>query len=81
MIDLSKVTRFELIHHTPCTGCGGEGRQRIEGQGGDFECPVCHGMGTIGREIIFHDVSKKIEASLQDDDRTLKIFIKEREKE
>lgn len=30
------------------------------------------------RTVIFHDPNKEIELSLQDDNRTLKIFIKER---
>lgn len=76
--DLDKVTRLELIDHTKCESCYGTGRQRIEGQPGDFECPSCHGLGSNGRTVVFIDGRKQIETSLQDDGRTLKIFISKR---
>jgi DnaJ-class molecular chaperone len=78
MSNLQDVTRLEIIDHTKCDSCDGSGRAHIEGQTGDFECPVCHGMGMSGREIIFHNPSNRIEASLQDDGRTLKFFIEKR---
>lgn len=83
---LSKITRFEIIDHTPCTNCDGSGHvltptDSAAGQSIAFnkECDKCHGMGTKGREVIFWDAYKQIEASVQDDGKTLKIFISRRE--
>ncbi len=76
--ELANVTRFEIIHHTDCDACFGSGRIRIEGQETTLECPACHGGGFRGREFVFDDQGRRIEASIQDDGRTLKIFIKER---
>jgi len=75
---LEDVTRLEIIHHDICESCKGSGQIHIEGQDMHFECPACHGAGVTGRDVIFHNSSKQIEASLQDDGRTLKIFVKER---
>lgn len=76
---LDKVTRLELINHTACDSCKGAGIIHIEGQDARFECPACHGAGFTGREVVFFDENKQIKASLQDDGRTLKIFIDKRE--
>lgn len=76
---LQNVTRLETVDHSACTNCTGSGRIEIAGQRGQLECPVCHGIGSMGRSVVFFDSNKRIELSLQDDDRTLKIFIKERE--
>tara|TARA_B100001245_G_C22890259_1_gene428683 strand:- start:1847 stop:2089 length:243 start_codon:yes stop_codon:yes gene_type:complete len=73
--DLSKVTRLEVIDHTACPSCKGTGRIDVEGAFKGLECPACHGTTAIGRQVILNDPSKKIEGSLQDDGRTLKIFI------
>lgn len=78
-IDVSDVTRLEIVNHTNCDSCRGSGRMHIEGQPGDFECPACHGTGMTGREVIFHNQHKQIELSLQDDGKTLKVFITKRE--
>jgi DnaJ-class molecular chaperone len=75
---LKKVTRLETIDHTKCDNCHGSGRVHIEGQTDSFECPACHGVGTLGRDLVFHNPNKEIELSVQDEGRTLKIFIKER---
>lgn len=77
-IDLKGVTRLEVIDHTNCDNCKGLGRMKIAGQPGDFECPACHGLGMNGRTVVFLDKRKQIETSLQDDGRTLKIFISKR---
>ena len=74
-MNTDKVTRLEIIDHTMCENCGG--------QGGDEEvfCTECGDSGMNGREVIFWDKDKKIRLSMQDEDRTLKIFITERQYE
>lgn len=71
-METDKVTRLEIIDHSPCKKC--------HGQGGTEEvlCPDCGGLGIRGRQVVFWDKDKKIELSLQDDGRTLKVFIDER---
>lgn len=71
-MDTSKVTRLELIDHTPCKACTPSAR---------ILCGACGGTGIKGRTVVFWDVTKQVELSLQDDDRTLKIFISERDGE
>jgi DnaJ-class molecular chaperone len=78
MYDFSKITRLEVVDHTPCKNCKGVGY--VEGIIKKEECKRCFGMGSPGRTQIFWDANKQIQLSLQDDDQTLKIFIKEREK-
>lgn len=68
----SKVTRLELIDHTPCKACTPSAR---------VLCGACGGTGIKGRTVVFWDVTKQVELSLQDDDRTLKIFISGRDGE
>jgi DnaJ-class molecular chaperone len=75
----SKVTRLEVIDNTACRQCNGEGRIRIFGDNTVHECPNCHGLGNPGRQSIFWNNHKQIEISIQDDGRTMKIFINERE--
>lgn len=73
MKNLSKVNRLEVIDHTKCFYCKGTGdgtNTRV--------CEHCGGAGFPGRAVIFWDDNKKIELSLQDDDRTLKVFISEK---
>jgi DnaJ-class molecular chaperone len=85
---LDQVDRLEIIDHTPCKRCGGSGREMSsvgsnidpEGNPSSVECGVCEGSGVVGTRIIFKDPNKQIELSLQDDERTLKIFITERVK-
>jgi DnaJ-class molecular chaperone len=79
MTDLSKVTRFEVIDSTNCEACVGRGTIHIGGQPERLECPACHGLGIKGREVIFHSKGKQVESSLQDDGRTLKIFVSKRQ--
>lgn len=71
-MDTSKVTRLELIDHTPCKACTPSAR---------ILCGACGGTGIKGRTVVFWDVTKQVELSLQDDDRTLKIFISGRDGE
>lgn len=67
-----KVTRLEIIDHTECKECGGNGVFGLD------ECKNCAGMGFPGRRVVFWDKNKMVQLSLQDDDRTLKIFISDR---
>ena len=73
-MDTTKVTRLELIDHTPCTGCNGEAWIKEEGQK-PKSCPNCGGLGTPGRSVLFWDAYKQVELSLQDDGKTLKVFV------
>lgn len=86
MNELNKVTRLEVIDHTPCSRCGGTGRVKTwtdsaAGQSIAFdkECDGCAGTGTPGRELMFWDAYKEVSMSLQDDGKTLKLFINKRE--
>lgn len=67
-----KVIRFEIIDDTACETCTGQGGTE------DVLCTDCHGSGCKGREVIFWDKDKQIDMSLQEDGKTLKIFIHER---
>lgn len=78
VIDLNNVTRLEVIDGSVCQGCEGAGRIHVAGQDASFDCPACHGSGYRGRQVVFHNENKELELSLQDDGRTLKIFIKDR---
>ena len=80
MQDLSKVTLLELVDRSACTYCGGEAyinqpRERPK------KCWSCGGTGTKGRQVIFWDANKSIKLSVQDDGRTLKIFVSNRDEE
>lgn len=79
-MNTEKVTRFEIIDHRKCQACGGQGRVH---DGTEFgkPCEMCYGMGMRGRDIVVHNQNVSIEARLQDDDRTLKIFIEERQED
>lgn len=77
MQDLTKVTRLELIDHTPCKRCNGEPYGELISQ----TCPDCGGSGMPGRTVLFWDAYKKVELSLQDGGRTLKIFVSNRDEE
>lgn len=71
-MNTQKATRLEIIDHTPCRKCSGQG-------GTDYvECPECGGSGVPGRSVIFWDKNKQVDIELQDEDRTLKVFIHER---
>jgi DnaJ-class molecular chaperone len=77
-IDFNKVNRLEIINDTKCSACFGSGRKVVQGHNESFECLNCNGLGIIGRQVILHNDNKVIETSIQDDGRTLKVFIKER---
>ena len=68
-----KVTRLEIIDHSKCFYCNGSGKVV-----GLEMCEYCSGAGFPGRMVVLWDKNKSVEALLQDNDRTLKIFITER---
>lgn len=81
-METSKVTRLEIIDNTPCKYCGGSGIVDSANYANQpTECMDCHGAGFAGRDVVFHNKNTQIELSLQDDGRTLKVFINERDKE
>lgn len=71
-MNTEKVTRFEVIDHRPCDECGGRGQL----ENGNA-CIECEGNGCPGRSVVCWDYDAKIDVQLQDDDRTLKVFISE----
>ncbi len=81
-MDTSQVTRFEIIDHTPCYTCEGTGinnspTDSAAGQSISFshECKDCHGSGSRGRQVITHNKYTQIDVELQDDGKTLKVFL------
>lgn len=85
-MDTSKINRIEYIDHTKCLPCKGKGIVVAENYklSGTI-CRRCGGTGTFGRLVLLggpaynQEDNKKVEFSLQDDGRTLKIFVSEEE--
>lgn len=75
---LKKITRLEVIDHSPCNTCGGDMWFKTETNAMLLECPNCRGLGVAGRVFIFQDVNKEVTASIQDNGRTLKLFVEPR---
>lgn len=73
---LKDVTRFEVIDHRTCKRCDGRGFEQHENSK-PIECEKCQGGGFQGRAFVAYDV--KVSESLQDDNRTLKIFVNDAE--
>lgn len=81
-MDTKNVTRFEIIDHLPCNNCEGTGvhnspTDSAGGQSISFygPCKECDGSGVRGREVVFHDKYTQVDVELQDDGRTLKVFL------
>jgi DnaJ-class molecular chaperone len=72
-VNTENVTRFEIIDHTQCKECQGSGIYF-----GGIICDECQGAGCVGREVVFWDEDKQLDVELQDDGKTLKVFIHER---
>lgn len=80
-VNTSKVTRVEIIDHTPCDECEGEGWVAVPDKNGEAEqapCIGCQGMGIEGRTVVVHNKGVQVDLELQDNERTLKVFIHER---
>lgn len=82
-VNTSKVTRFEIIDHRPCPECEGECWVAVPGKKESDEpkqqqCIGCGGTGMLGRTVVVHDQGVSVDVELQDDERTLKVFIHER---
>ena len=76
----SKVTRFEVIDHTPCEECEGSGVVSVPHGKKNYKpipkpCIGCGGDGMKGRTVVAHNKSLQFDIELQDDQRTLKVFI------
>lgn len=67
-----KVTRLEIIDYRSCPACDGAGTND------GHVCDECGGARILGRTPIFHNPRYMITPSIQDDDKTLKIFIDRR---
>lgn len=80
-MNTDEVTRFEIIDHSPCPDCDGDGMvsgmMSLDGED-KVICQTCSGKGCIGREVIFWDEDKQVNVELQDDGKTLKVFIHQR---
>ncbi len=82
-METNKVTRFEIINHTPCEECEGTGWVMVPDpthmeNPSQQECRECHGQGMPGRTVYVHDKTLQFDVQLQDKGRTLKVFIHER---
>lgn len=86
MIDYPKLNRLEIIDHRKCSGCNGIGfimNNKDNGRG--IPCANCNTLGTQGRSVIVAGAAYKqpdnaaVSMEFQDDDRTLKIFIKDKD--
>lgn len=81
-MNTSNITRFEIIDHRPCCECEGSGWVAVPREEGDEpkqqQCIGCGGAGMSGRTVVVHDKGVSVDVELQDDDRTLKVFIHER---
>ncbi len=72
-MDTSNVTRFEIIDHLPCDNCEGMGVTTDQ-----KPCEICHNTGVRGREVVFRNKHTQLDVELQDDGRTLKVFLHQR---
>ena len=76
------VSRLEIIDHTPCATCDDKGIVVAENYSiSGHVCPICRGRKMIGRQLVMWDKNKKVNRSVQDEGRTMKIFVSEREGE
>jgi hypothetical protein len=81
------ITRLEIIDHTPCATCKGKlyvlsETDSAAGQSTAFRkiCPECKGCGCRGRIVVFNNENIEVRSSIQDNGKTLKLFLDERKK-
>lgn len=84
MKDIFKgITRLEVIDHRQCVWCRGRlTENRLVGdEYKEMPCSKCDGSGIMGgRQVIFHNDQADISSRLQDDGKTMKVFINDRKK-
>lgn len=76
---LKNINRFEVIDHRACTACKGKGfilNSKNNGKG--MLCAKCEGGMVRGRDVIFWDNKTRITSSVQDNGKTLKVFISDK---
>lgn len=77
---LTDITRFEVIDHRPCNTCDGSGMRPVANTDLNSTRAVgyitCEGCRDRGRVFVAYDV--EVESSIQDEGRTLKIFVDKR---
>ncbi|AZI61845.1 hypothetical protein RQN9TF_12645 [Rhodococcus qingshengii] len=84
---LEDVTRFEVIDHRQCFWCRGRKTANVLQKNGNYKekpCDKCGGSGMMGGRVYgaFSNAETsiiQIEQSFQDDGKTLKIFVKDKE--
>lgn len=83
---LPDVTRFEVIDHRQCVWCRGRKVENrlVKNEYREMPCSKCDGSGIMGGRV--YAVSSnpersiiKVELSYQDDGKTLKVFISNKE--
>lgn len=75
---LKNINRVELIDHRPCNKCHGDRSYNELQKDRSYkltECSECFGMGSAGRSIIFWNDHTEIAVEVQDEGRTLKLFV------
>lgn len=80
-MNTNKITRFEIVDHRPCVECLGGGWVTVPGEDNiesKQECIGCGGLGMSGRTVVVYDQGVSITTEVQDNGRTLKVFINER---
>lgn len=84
-MNTENVTRLEIIDHRPCKECHGARWIHLnEPDQRPVECSECWGMGSKGRTVIVGGPAYKqpdnadITLSLQDDGKTLKVFVSDK---
>lgn len=86
---IENVTRFEVIDHRECVWCRGRKTANYLQKNGEYKempCDKCDGSGTMGGRIYVASSNAersiiKVELSYQDEGRTLKVFVSDRDKE
>jgi hypothetical protein len=81
------ITRMEIIDHRTCATCKGalyvlSETDSAAGQSTAFRkiCPECQGCGCKGREVVFQSKHTEVRSSIEDNGKTLKLFVDDRKK-